>query len=246
MGTHGSNDVGYVLIDGYDVRGYLTTITDEREALTEDTTVLGDDWGRNDATGIKQFTMSQEGFFDDAAGAIHDALVDHTGAPGVVMLAYAGNVAGARFVGAAGPLQEKYSRIAKMGELHKAKAEYVAGGASDEGIILYPLGAVTADGDTTAAAHDDGAASADGAAVYLSVTALTLDGASGVTISVQDSADNTVFTELAAFTAVAAAPAAERKAVTGTVNRYLAVAWDFTGTPGAGASVTFTVGVARF
>ena len=41
-------------------------------------------------------------------------------------------------------------------------------------------------------------------------------------------------------------PLSERKAVAGTVNRYLAVAWDFTGTPGAGASVTFTVGVARF
>lgn len=245
MGTHGSNDVGYVLIDGYDVRGYLTTITDTREAMIEETTVLGDANEQNAATGIRSFEMEQEGFFDDAAGAIHDALVDHTGVPGVVMLAYAGNVIGARFVGAAGPLQGKYSRIAKVGELHKAKAEYSANGASDEGILLHTLGAETSDGDTTAASHDDGASSADGAAVYLSVTALTLDGASGVTISVQDSADDTVYTELAAFTTVAIAPAAERKAVAGTVNRYLAVAWDFTGSPGAGASVTFTVGVAR-
>ena len=41
MSRHGSDDVAFVLIDGYDVRGFLTTLDESREAGTEDTTVLG-------------------------------------------------------------------------------------------------------------------------------------------------------------------------------------------------------------
>jgi len=245
MGTHGSADVAYVLINGQDVRGYLTTITDTREARLEETTVLGDAYEQNAATGLMKFEMSQEGFFDDATGAIHDVLSARLGSPSIIMLGYAGNVAAAPFVGAAGPLVESYERVVKVGELHKAKAEYHASGAADEGAIVHALVARTADGDTTAASVDGGASSADGAALYLSVTALTLDGATGVAIEVMDSADNTTFVNLGSFTAVTAAAVAERVVVAGTVNRYLAVAWDFTGTPGAGASITFTVGVAR-
>lgn len=81
---------------------------------------------------------------------------------------------------------------------------------------------------------------ANGAA-DLHVTALTLGGYTSVTVKVRHSADNITFTDLVTFTTVTAAPFAERKAVTGTVQRYTAISWDFIG---AGSGQTFVPYVA--
>ena len=116
-------------------------------------------------------------------------------------------------------------------------------------LVLLTVGSpvaaeTTATGDTTAAPVDSGASSADGAALYLAITALALDGGTGVTVTVEHSADDVTYTALGTF---AAAPAlgAQRVVVTGTVNRYLAVSWAFGGAAGAARSVTFMVGVCR-
>lgn len=84
-----------------------------------------------------------------------------------------------------------------------------------------------------------------GGAGYLQVTALTLGGYTNVDIRLRDSDDDVTYADLGTFTAVAAAPTAERIEVAGAVERYLAVSYDFTGA-GSGASITFLAGFARF
>lgn len=245
MARHGSDDVAFVLIDGYDVRGYLTTLDESRQAGTEDTTVLGDAWGQNAATGVNRYELSQEGFYDDAAGAVNAALVAGNGVARVVAFGFAGNAVGQPMTGVAGPLQAQYDRMVEVGALHKASAEYRASGAIEDGVIVHALGAeTTATGDTTAGPVDGAASSADGAALYLAITALALDGGTNVTITVEHSADDVTYTTLGTF-AAATATGAERLVVAGTVNRYLAVSWAFGGAAGAARSVTFMVGVCR-
>jgi len=245
MSRHGSDDVAFVLIDGYDVRGFLTTLDESREAGTEDTTVLGDAWGQVAATGVNRYELSQEGFYDDDAGAVNAALVAGNGTARVIAFGFAGNTAGQPMTGVAGPLQAKYDREVTVGELHKATAEYQASGAIEDGVIVHALGAeTTATGDTTAAPVDNGASSADGAALYLAITALALDGGTGVTVTVEHSADDVTYTTLGTV-AAATAIGAQRITVAGTVNRYLAVSWAFGGAAGAARSVTFMVGVCR-
>lgn len=61
---------------------------------------------------------------------------------------------------------------------------------------------------------------ANGAQCYLQVTGFT---GTSVTVTVQQAPDNATWTTLAAFTAVTAAPAWQRLAVTGSVARYLRV-----------------------
>ena len=61
---------------------------------------------------------------------------------------------------------------------------------------------------------------ASGAALYLQATRFT---GSSATVTVQHSADNSTWATLGAFTAVTAAPAFQRLAVTGSVSRYLRV-----------------------
>jgi hypothetical protein len=79
--------------------------------------------------------------------------------------------------------------------------------------------------------------SAFGAQAYLQLTQFT---GTSVTVTVQQSADNSTWSTLAAFTAATAAPAWQRVAATGTVSRYLRVI-----TAGTFTSATFSCMVNR-
>ena len=111
----------------------------------------------------------------------------------------------------------------------------------DMGYILHALGAETADVNGTVV--DRGASpitpTTQGAVVAMHVTAYS--GLASAAIKVQHSPDNSVWADLVAFTSVTAI-GAERKTVAAgtTVNRYLRVVTDVTGT----GSVTFLVSAA--
>lgn len=95
----------------------------------------------------------------------------------------------------------------------------------------------------TGAAHgtdlDNSASTAFGLQAYLQVTAFT---GTDATIEVEHSADNSTYSSLISFTAVDAAPAWQRAAVTGTVDRYLRVS---SATSGGFTSATFSVVLVR-
>src|SRR3972149_6833852 len=106
MTRKGSPDVGFALFDGRSILSTLTEIDTEREDVLEENTVLGDAneaWAR---VGLKRGTLSQRGFFDDAANSVHDhlvALVQRTAA-----IALEGDRTGQRFIGWAGAITTKY------------------------------------------------------------------------------------------------------------------------------------------
>jgi hypothetical protein len=222
----------------------MTQFTDAQEAMVEDTTVLGEDWNEQDTVGLNSANITQQGFYDDATDAIHEALSEQQGISRVLAYGLEGNEAGKHFTGYAGAMQANYERISSRGELHKANAAYQGAGVVEEGIILHPLGTVTEDGDTEDTGFDGGAQSTDGGAGYLQVTSLDLDGHDDLTVVVRDSADDITYADLVSFTAVTAAPEAERVEVAGTVERYLAVAYSFSGT-GTSPSATLMAGFSR-
>lgn len=107
-------------------------------------------------------------------------------------------------------------------------------------LIMHALGAETADGDTKSAYIDSGAASTGGYFAIFGYTTYTPDSATGFLPRILDSVDHSAWTALATFTAVTATTGGgAHKDGTGTVKRYLACDWDFTGSPGAGATCTF-------
>lgn len=245
MAKYSSKDI-VLLIDGYDVLGLTTTVTHSVEAMTEETTGFGDAAVEHTYLDLQKAELSQEGFFDDAAGATNEALNEKQGDDRVYCLGFEGNTIGKTFTGFKGALETKYDRIAARGTLHKANASYLGNGIVEDGKILHALTARTAAGNTEAAGTrvDNGAATADGANAYLQVTALTLGGYTNVIIKVRESADGTTWSDLETFTAVTAAQIAERKIKAGAIKRYLAVSYSFTGA-GADPSITFFVGLAR-
>lgn len=84
----------------------------------------------------------------------------------------------------------------------------------------------------------------DGGVGYLQVSALTLDLAASCQITIRDSTDNATFADLCAFTA-STGVGAERKEVTGEVQRYLAHSATFAAATSGSCSVTYFTGFHR-
>lgn len=246
MAKFGSDQVGFMLIDGYSVLGVTTELKEEFEAETEETTPFGSSAETHAFTGVTSAKLEQSGFFDDDAGSSNDALVAGNGLLRVVCYGVEGNTIGKNFVGFSGALQTKYKRSVKVKELHKASAEYIGSGAMDEGKILHAHGAETAAGNTKSTSVDNAAESTAGGAGYLELSALTLGGYDDFHLTIQDSADNVTFADITggAFTVNTTAPAAQRLTIAGTIRRYTACIWAFAGA-GAGPSATFMAGLVR-
>ena len=323
MAQYSSKDVGFILVDGYSLLGTVTTVQDNVEAILQETTVLGDSWVKFASAGIRKGALTQNGFYNDAAGSANAALVGSTGAARVFTYCLEGNVIGRTFVGFSGPIQAKYERTAQLEKLHTANAVYTPSGPIEEGQVLHAHTAETAaSGDTRLSSVDNttvrqpvmvivsntavaatvvttsgphGLANTDkvfisgsnctptidgerivtvtgpttftvpvtvtiagtagsyvrcnttnGGSAYVECSALVLGGYTNVALKVQHSLDNSAWVDLATFTVITAAPAAQRVVVaSGTlVNRYLDATWAFTGA-GSGMSVTFMTGFSR-
>lgn len=240
-----SADVAFLLVDGYSLLGLTTTLEDSGlQADFEDVTPLGGSFRCQQYAGTSTGTMSQEGFYDDSAGATNEALVNRVivGTDRIIAFGRSGNTVGADFTGAL-VKQATYERTIAAGAFHKGKASYVVNGRNDGKICAHLIaraaGASTANTDFTAAAT----AAATGAMAYLELPALTLGGYTNLTVKVETSANGTTgWADLAVFTASTTAPTAQRVAFAGTVLRYMRVTHAWTG-DGTDQSATFAVGV---
>ncbi len=248
MTVRGSADVASLIIDGIDILGTVTEITDKVSALTEETHTLGDAWVENKFVGVRRFEITQSGFYDDAALSAHAALSTGPGnSSRVLTYQPAGTATGAPFKGMSA-VQVDYSVEMSRGALHKAVASYLGGAAarSDEGKVLWTLKALGADSSTAGGSIDNTVSSSFGGAGYFQLTAFTSGAlATAVLARVQHSSDNVTFADLISFTAATAAPVGQRIALGSTVvvERYTRMATSYTG--GSSAQATMFVGFAR-
>jgi len=214
---------------------------------TEPSHGLGDSWHEHSPTGMRAVELTQEGgFFETASqhAALSALTADPQAAGAVVVTGKSGDTLAEKFIGFEKVIKVEYEVLAQVGQLTRANAVNRASGQGEEGVILHPLGEETTDGDTESGSVNNGASSADGAAAFLQLTALDLDGHDGFLVTVRDSADDAVYADLVAFTERTAV-GAERVTVAGTVEQYAAVSWAFTGS-GTAPSATFWAGLARY
>ena len=245
MTKFSSADVGFLLVNGMSILGDVTTLEDTREAIVEEVTPLGVAWEEQAYVGVKRYSLTQQGFYNDATDRSNAALVT-PGTTKVLAFAPEGNTVGKKFVGSS-LVEASYTRQIARGALHKGNANYTGSGTHDEGIILHAHATeANATGNTEGAdSQDNLAGSSAGGAGYLEVSALTLGGYTNLAVIIEHSTDDVTYSTLLSFAVVTAAPSGERKAVTGTVNRYTAMAWSYGGA-GAGQSATFMVGFSRY
>lgn len=244
MAKYGAAQVAFALVDGYSIAGVLTEFADEIEVVTEDAKGLGEAWPEPTPTGDRRGSLTQNGFYDDAALSINEALCGNQGVARVVNYGVEGNTIGKAAVGMAGSYASKFTRISTKDALTKANASYAVSGAVEAPVILHDLSEEAGDGNTEGAESvNSGAGTVSGASGYLQVAAITLSGRPNVTFKVRDSTDDITYADLVTFTAVSARTA-ERVTVAGTVDQYLACSWAWGGAGGA-PTVTFLIGLHR-
>lgn len=170
-----------------------------------------------------------EGFFDDAVTATHPALKTPGGATNKLAgVAYGNNATPTTGdIACAMPVhQSNYQVSSEIDGVVAVKASLkCVGTALEWGTLLANLTGVSADGDT--ASVDNAASSADGGVGYLFLTGVSAGDT--IEVKIQDSANNSTWADLITFTLNGSAIGAERVEVAGTVDRYLQVVYDVTG-----------------
>lgn len=234
----GAPDVGFVLLGGRSIRGYLTEIQDMEEAIVDETTALGDaddNWGK---VGVNKSDVKILGIYNstDFVTAVE------VSADQELMYTLEGNTIGNEFTGI-DAVKGIITRNTVRDQLHRLEASFKSATGLDKGVVMASHSAKTSASAATTTV-DNAASSANGAVGYLGVSALTLGGYTDITVKIRDSTDDISFADLISFAAVTAAPASERATVTGTVNRYAHTTVTFGGS-GSGETTTFAVGMKR-
>ena len=226
MAKYGSSSVAFFCVDGFNLIGVTTDLSESTEAITEETNSLGDSWPEHTPTGLRRADLTASGFYDDASDSSNAALSGSETSSRVVSYGFEGNLFQAAFLGHEGAFGGTYSRSVTRGELHKASATWTVTGQKDEGIILHVLD--TESSTSATGSVDNSASSASGSVGYIHVT-----GKSGT---------SPTFADIIAFSQKTT-ESAERKTSSGTVNRYVRCDWAIGGS--STPTFTFFVGFAR-
>jgi len=235
-------------VDGYNlISQKITGLREKHISPTEDVTGLGDANTTVDPTGVLSTEVVQEGAYFDTT-ATTGGHVAFSGklpttpqtAARIMCVGFAGNTTGYPFVGYEGTFSNEYEVLAESGALTKANATFtMTGKRSGNGKILQPLAAKTADWNTVSTSVDNAASSASGGEGFIQCTAAS--GFSDFEGRIMHSADDSSYVALITFTRNVTDPYAERKTVSGTVNRYLA----FYGSTWGSGSITIFAGFSR-
>lgn len=218
----------FVLLNGYNITGFLNKIDAPYTADTAETSTFGSE-NKSYIPGMKDATMSAEGLFDGDAGKIDETL--HTILAGTntgnnMIWFPAGNTLGNVGYG----LYMVQTAYSVMGTKDDAVKISMAGHSSvgrERVKLVLALAALAVDGSGTV--NDNGSSSANGGSAYLQVTAAS--GFSGnVTVKLEHSSDNFAAdtTDLAVFTNVTGITH-ERVAITGTIKQYVRATYDLNG-----------------
>jgi hypothetical protein len=240
-GRYGPSSV-WLYIDGYNVtNNAVKNLTVTHEATQEDVTGLTDTAKSFSPTGISSVTVEMDGaIWDTGTDQIHTALGPATipttpqSAVRTALIGMAGLAKGVMAYGTQ-EFQTNFDVLATNDELTKANAGFQCTGPLDLCVLLDSRTA-TGDYDTESSSVDNAASSSAGGVSYLQCTAYS--GFSGAVFKVRDSSDDASFSDLVTHTTLTAL-GAERKTVAGTVDRYLAVKGDVTGSGSVTATLAF-------
>lgn len=228
--SHGSKAKSY--LDGLNLSPFLKGMSWQRETDPPDTTALGDE-AHEYIPGLENASASGEGMFDQALAEFTE---DRLNASSVLSYYPAGDTLGAQGNGAAGiPTQLTVDTPVDGVSMLNLDAQ-----ASNGAELLRSVAPLTErTGTANTAKLDNAAATTDGWAAYLHVTAV--ETGKTVTVKLQDSADDSLYVDVATFTAVGPTGGAQRKSGAGTLARYVRTNHVVTD----GKKATFQVGVCR-
>lgn len=206
-----------LLINGYNLTSYFNASSPNATAGAYETSTYGVG-SKTYIGGLKDARWSLGGFFDGAIAAVDEILAAALGvASGIATWFPQGDALGTAGRGISGHVVSHGSTSPVDGVV-STQAEIQSTVGSERVLSHRALGSVAA-GTNNGTGIDNSAASTNGGVGYVQATA---DGGSltSCVVKIQHSADNSTYADLITFATITATPAKERKAVTGTVNRY--------------------------
>jgi hypothetical protein len=225
-----------VFFNSYDLTEYFDNANPSINADTAEVSTFGST-SKKYIAGLKDATLSLEGFFDGSAAAVDEVMEAAFGSEGNEVSVYPeGDVAGKAGY-AMQAIETAYSPTETVDGACRISAAVQSSGTGAERVIsLHALG--EEDDDWTSSVLDNGASSSDGGSAYLHVT----DATGTVEVKIQHSSDDfsSDTTDLASFAAVSGATS-ERVSFTGSVKRYVRAVATIAG----GETITFQLGFHR-
>lgn len=235
--VHGKSVV--FLLDEYAPYSRFHTGSITRTKEVSESKGFGQSWRQRPVDSFRDGSLSLDGEFDVASGLSQALLADlaEQTTPAILTLGVGGLAIGSLVDMGKMVLEDsKFSSFDKEGIIGLA-AEFKSDDRIDVGVSLHALGAETATGNYTSV--DESAATAAGGVGHLHVTAVN---GSGIVVKIQDSSDDSTWTDLITFTAVSAVGAQRIElGSTATVKRYVRAIIS----AGTITSVTFAVAFGR-
>ena len=230
--AHGKNV--NVFINEYDFSTYFNDVSATSTVETSETSAFGST-AKEYIVGLVDGTVSLSGMFDGTAtgtDVVFSAVLGSTTKQNVIV-APSGHSNGASAIVLEAD-DTSYEVSGAVADVVQTSAEFQSSDGVEHGKILSSGSAISATGNGTSV--DNTTSSANGGVGFLSVPTNTRNG--NITVKVQQSADNSTFTDLITFTVVSStAKTFERVEVTGTVARYLRVNYTVAGSTGTATPV---------
>jgi hypothetical protein len=230
--AHGKNV--NVFINEYDFSTYFNDVSATTTVETAEVSAFGSN-AKEYIVGLLDGTVSLSGMFDGTAtgtDVVFSAVLGSTTKQNVIV-APSGHSNGATAIVLEAD-DTSYEVSGAVADIVQTSAEFQSSDGVEHGKILSSGSAISATGNGTSV--DNTLSSANGGVGFLSVPTNTRNG--NITVKVQQSADNSTFTDLITFTVVSSTTKTfQRVEVTGTVARYLRVNYTVAGSTGSATPV---------
>jgi hypothetical protein len=230
--AHGKNV--NIFVNEFDFSTYFNDVSATSSIETAETTAFGSS-AKEYIVGLQDGTVSLSGMFDGTTtgtDVVFSAVLGST-TKQLVVVAPSGNSVGATAIVLEAD-NTSYEVSGAVADVVQTSAEFQSSDGVEHGRILSSGTAVTTTGNGTSV--DNGAASTNGGVGFVSVPTNTRNG--NITVKVQQSADNSTFTDLITFTEVTSTQkTSQRVEVAGAVARYLRVNYTVAGSTGSATPV---------
>jgi hypothetical protein len=230
--AHGKNV--NVFINEFDFSTYFNDVSATTSVETAEVSAFGSN-AKEYIVGLLDGTVSLSGMFDGTAtgtDVVFSAVLGSTTKQNVIV-APSGHSNGASAIVLEAD-DTSYEVSGAVADVVQTSAEFQSSDGVEHGKILSSGTAISSTGNGTSV--DNALSSANGGVGFLSVPTNTRNG--NITVKVQQSADNSTFTDLITFTVVTSTQKTfERVEVAGTVARYLRVNYTVAGSTGTATPV---------
>lgn len=225
MPTFGHGKSSVVLANGVNFSNYLNSIETPMEVDTAETTVFNSSGAKSYIPGLKDATLSAEGFYDGSSGSVDSILTSVLGASTpIVWTWYPQGTAAGNYGYGMQTIETSYSLSSPVDEVVTISVEGQSkSGGRDRVESLLALTAETTSGNGSS--DDNAAATTNGGVGYFQRTD---NSTKGVTPVIQHSSAATSWATLVAFSS-GTAKGGQRIAVAGSVKRYTRASWTITG-----------------